>query len=275
MFAFKLWSNFGVFRDPITITQNITLPIPPKTMIGGFIAAILGIDYNDYLNQPDYFDFKYSIVLNHSIRKKSFCQNYLEDYTKKSEIKFNAIDNFFKKELNILNDINEKSKINDILSDEFKKLDKKITKFFDDIQGKMTKPKPIYRELLINPSYLVFIDNFKDEEKIINTMKEHSSSFALYMGNSEFPANYEFLDCKKITQNQLNSIHSFTVNTDKINFEEGKKYTRIHCANKAVGKREYRDYKKIVICDQPICFNEKINGYSIQLPIGDFNCEFI
>jgi len=72
MIAFKLWSNFGVFRDPLTITQNITFSIPPKTTIGGMLAAILGIDYNDYFQDETYFDFQYSVVLLSTIRKKSF-----------------------------------------------------------------------------------------------------------------------------------------------------------------------------------------------------------
>ena len=55
MFCFKLWSQFGVFRDPLTITQNMTFPIPPKTTVGGMLAAILGIDYNELFERPGIF----------------------------------------------------------------------------------------------------------------------------------------------------------------------------------------------------------------------------
>ena len=85
MFALKLWSKFGVFRDPMTITQNITLPIPPKTTVGGILASIIGLDYDKYFKDENYFNFKYSVVLLKEIRKKSFAQNYVMDYTKKSE----------------------------------------------------------------------------------------------------------------------------------------------------------------------------------------------
>ena len=91
MFAFKLWSRFGAFRDPITITQNVTLSIPPKTTIGGMLAAILGMDYNDYFENPLYFDFQYSLVLKNPIRKQSFSQNYIEDYTAKSHLKHDTM----------------------------------------------------------------------------------------------------------------------------------------------------------------------------------------
>lgn len=91
MFCFKLWSRFGAFRDPLTITQNLTFPIPPKTTVGGILAAVLGIDYSDYFNDPDYFDFFYSLVLARPIRKKSLAQNYVSKYTVKSETKFKVI----------------------------------------------------------------------------------------------------------------------------------------------------------------------------------------
>ncbi|MEA1899229.1 MAG: CRISPR-associated protein Cas5, partial [Thermodesulfobacteriota bacterium] len=91
MFGFKLWGRFGSFRDPITITQNMTFSIPPKTTVGGMLASILGIDYNEYFNDNEYFDFGYSLVLKNPVRKKSFSQNYIMDYTKTSAIRFNLM----------------------------------------------------------------------------------------------------------------------------------------------------------------------------------------
>lgn len=267
MLVFKLWSNFGVFRDPITITQNMTLTIPPKTTIGGILAAIMGIDYNDYFNDSEYFDFKYSIVLEKSIRKKSFCQNYVEDYTKNSELRYSAINDLFMKETE-LNQLCQNNK-------EFKNIDKKLKKYFDDISRRMQKPKPIYREILLNPSYLIFINQYKYEKELISFMKKHHSFFSLYMGNSEFSANYEFLECIDVKECLINNVSSFTGNLDKIKFEVGKKYTTIYFATKVMGKREYRDYKKLVICDKKISFKDNIKNFSIKLPLGVFNCEFI
>ncbi|MBN1798038.1 MAG: CRISPR-associated protein Cas5 [Spirochaetales bacterium] len=277
MFALKLWSNFGVFRDPLTITQNITFMIPPKTTIGGMLASIIGIDYEDYFNELDYFSFNYSVVLDevNTIRKNSFSQNYVEDYTKNAEIKFNAIDDLFSKENDITEDLSNMKSLTDTKLAEYKKLDKKLSKFFNDISGKMTKPKPIFRELLINPNYLIFINNFKHEKEIIPLMKKHYSSFSLYMGNSEFPANYEFLECKEVNKEQLYEINSFTKNLDKIKFEDNRKYSTVYFATKVVGRREYRDYKKLVICNKPISFKEAIQGYHIKLSTGVYNCEFV
>src|SRR4030042_3449114 len=140
MIGFKLWGHFAAFRDPITITQNLTLPIPPKTTIGGLMAAVLGIDYNDYFNDNRYFDFQYSLISLNPIRKKSFAQNYIEDYTKKRSGQ--KLDSMYKFYLN-----NNDKKLFDLLNLKFSE--------------KFTKPKPIYRELLINPSFLIFIKDYK------------------------------------------------------------------------------------------------------------------
>jgi len=277
MFAFKLWANFGVFRDPLTITQNLTFMIPPKTTIGGMLASIIGIDYNEYFNDPDYFNFNYSVVLDEAttIRKKSFSQNYVVDYTQKSEIKFNAINDLLYKENEIKEDLNHMKSLTNNRLAEYKKVDKKISKFFNDISGKMTKPKPIYREILINPYYIIFVNDFKHEKIIITMMQKHYSSFLLYMGNSEFPANYEFMECKEVKKIRLNKVNSFTQNLDKIKFEENRKYSTVYFATKVVGKREYRDYRKLVICNKPISFKVAIQGYHIKSATGVYNCEFV
>jgi CRISPR-associated protein Cas5h len=44
MFAFEIWGKFASFRDPFTISQNISLPIPPKTTVAGMMASILGVE---------------------------------------------------------------------------------------------------------------------------------------------------------------------------------------------------------------------------------------
>lgn len=248
MFAFKLWSRFGAFRDPITITQNITLPIPPKTAVGGIIAAILGLDYNECFTDEDYFSFGYSLILNSHIRKKSFAQNYVEDYTKNSTKIQNQIAKVIK---NFTNDCKE----------EFK-----ITRF--------QKPKPIFRELLIDPQYLIFINNFKYEAEITKLMKSHNSVFHLYMGNTEFAANYEYVPCSGEKYN-FDVLDSFTAKPQNIVFESGIKYTKMYAATKTYGSRQYTDYKSIVVADDRISLKNKIEGYSIETNLGKYNCEFI
>lgn len=291
MFCFKLWSRFGAFRDPLTITQNLTFPIPPKTTIGGMLAAVLGIDYSDYFNDPEYFNFSYSLVLAKPIRKKSLAQNYVADYTKASEIKFKAIMDFEKKKEKLRSLMEKKAgleqKEKPTKADEkfFATASEKIeaarkavkasgSKCTSVIEQGFRSPKPIFRELLMEPEYLIFIKNFKYETRIVSCLKNHESAFSFYMGNSEFAANYRFMEhsAKKIMSDVR---HSFTLNGSKILFEAEKKYTTVFMATRSCGEREYRDYKHVVICDNPITMKEKEMIDCIDCPEGKFHCEFL
>lgn len=292
MFGFKLWGRFGSFRDPITITQNMTFSIPPKTTVGGMLASILGIDYNEYFNDNEYFDFGYSLILKNSVRKKSFAQNYIMDYTEKSLGRLNLMldirDNNQKLLLHEKQKKQLESKELPTKAEEKKikslgkkivttkeRLNKAINNWREKSSERFAKAKPIYRELLIDPSFYIFINNFKHEDKIIELMKEHLSKFPLYMGNSEFAANYQFIDCHKYEKKKIVELDSFTGNPGKIKFETGKKYTSVYAATRTTGSREYRDYKSMVICDKKIILSSAINGYSLNTDTGDFNCEFI
>ena len=292
MFGFKLWGRFGSFRDPITITQNMTFSIPPKTTVGGMLASILGIDYNEYFNDNEYFDFGYSLILKNSVRKKSFAQNYIMDYTEKSLGRLNLMLDIRDNNQKLLLHENQKKELKSkelpTKAEEKKikslgkkigttkeRLNKAINNWREKSSERFAKAKPIYRELLIDPSFYIFINNFKHEDKIIELMKEHLSKFPLYMGNSEFAANYQFIDCHKYEKKKIMELDSFTGNPGKIKFETGKKYTSVYAATRTTGSREYRDYKSMVICDKKIILSSAINGYSLNTDTGDFNCEFI
>jgi len=272
MFAFRFWSSFGSFRDPITITQTLSMPIPPKTAVGGILAAIIGLNYNDYFNDTEYFDFKYSIVTKKEIAKKTFIQNYIEDYTKKSFSKINSMNKYISLQKEIC-----RLEVNSEIENFKKKVDdlqKKSSAESEKIVKKYPKAKPINRELLLRPEYLVFVENYKYEDKVIEYLKNHHSEYNLYMGNTEFSANYEFLEIS-IAKIQSRMIDSFTTHSDKICFELGKKYTPIYAATKVVNNREYRDFKKIILCNNTIKLNTDIDVYKITQGNKIYNCEFI
>ncbi|MEA1883601.1 MAG: CRISPR-associated protein Cas5 [Thermotogota bacterium] len=292
MFGFKLWGRFGSFRDPITITQNMTFSIPPKTTVGGMLASILGIDYNEYFNDNEYFDFGYSLILKNSVRKKSFAQNYIMDYTEKSLGRLNLMldirDNNQKlllhekqkkhlesKELPTKVEEKKIKSLGKKIVTTKERLNKAINNWREKSSERFAKAKPIYRELLIEPSFYIFINKFKYEAEIAELMKAHLSIFPLYMGNSEFAANYQFIDCHKYEEKKIMELDSFTGNPEKIKFESGKKYTNVYAATRTTGSREYRDYKSMVICDKKIILSSAIDGYSLNTDMGDFNCEFI
>lgn len=292
MFGFNLWARFGVFRDPLTITQNMTFSIPPKTTIGGMLAAILGMDYQEYFNDPEFFNFGYSLILKQPVRKKSFVQNYIEDYTKKSALRLDAMlkvrDQV--KALELLDDQNNALKSNESINEKDRKkiisIEKKIenTRFkleknMDDLKKKSgaryPKSKPIFRELLIDPSFLIFIHEFKYENEITASMQNHESAYPLYMGNSEFAANYRFIKCKEWTAKPITQLDSFTGSSDKIAFESGKKYTSVYAATQTSGNREYRNFRHVVVCDQKIVLKSPVDGCGISTEKGEYACEFI
>lgn len=252
MFCFKLWSRFGAFRDPLTITQNLSFPIPPKTTVGGMLAGILGLDYREYFGDPGYFGFRYSLVLTKPVRKKSFAQNYVADYTKKSEKKSRLV------AAGAGGNASATAR------------DRCIREFTAGFRS----PKPIFRELLMSPEYLVFIRDFKYEKRIVPLLKAHETGFALYMGNSEFPANYEFMETSH-EERASDTLDSFTANATEILFEEKKKYTNVFMALRAVGEREYRDYNSLVICDKPIRLTQAKTVCTVTTDKGGFNCEFV
>ncbi len=291
MFGLKLWSRFAVFRDPLTITQNLTFPIPPKTTIGGMLAAILGIEYKDYFEDETYFDFGYSLVLQKSVRKRSFTQNYIADYTKKSETRYNAMKTLNSALVKYDKMVDEQQQLGlkqTLSKPEQKKLNTmpdKIGKVKADIAKKQqavwektasafTQPKPIFRELLLSPEYLIFIKDFKYEKKAISYLKNHYSEFLLYMGNSEFAANYSFIECSEKPA-KLQMLDSFTAHPDKIRFESGKKYTNIFAATKTVRDREYRDYQNLVFSSSKLNLNQPASGSIVATESEEYCCEFI
>jgi CRISPR-associated protein Cas5h len=295
MFGFTLRAGFGVFRDPLTITQNMTLSIPPKTTVGGILAAILGLDYNDWFADDGYFDFGYSLILRNPIRKRSFAQNYKMDYTKISGVRFDSMlkvrDRIHDLELyeNELanavssdsgNSLNEKGlkqieKLGGKIQKAKSELDKSITDWVEKTAEQYSKPKPIFRELLINPAYLIFIHGFKYEDDVIKLMKNHESRYPLYMGNSEFPASYDYIEYVSSEKKPLHILDSFTGNPGNIRFEEGRRYTHVYAATRTTGDREYRDFRNMVISDKTIMLSKAVDGYAVKTKEGEFACEFI
>jgi len=307
MLAFKIWGNFASFRDPITISQNLSLPLPPKTTIGGMMASILGI--NNYFEDEEYFDFAYSCIMLNEIRKKSFSQNYIEKYTSRVGTKITAYETTIKKYREVekakekfLSLQQEKEELLKLVSPkkaEIIKLNKKPLQIYKQLKSlnkkcklleqevikwenkkneTFTKPKPINRELILNPSYLIVIDNFKYEDKLIELLKKHYSIYPFYLGNSEFAGNFEYIE-SQIVDNEIDFVDSFTNSARLIDFNFGQKYSNMTMPLQVVGDRQYKEYKKIIFSDKAIKLKEKVKGLKLELFINnqkmEFGCEFI
>jgi len=258
MIAFRFWSRFGAFKDPLSISQNITFSLPPKTAIGGIIGGIIGKTPDEIFNDDEYFNFGYSAVLLSPTRKKSFAQNYISKYTERSYYKINAINKCL---LELPLGKREKAVIENFKFEE-EKGDYKVWQ------------KPTYRELLLNPNYLIIIQDFKYEKKLKKHLQNHYSVYPVYMGNSEFSANFSWVEC---TSNSVktDTLHSFTQEVENIDFRLGNHYTSLKMATKSFGQREYRDYKQIVVSDKAITLKKSIEAIKLLTPDGQYYCEFI
>ena len=88
--------------------------------------------------------------------------------------------------------------------------------------------KPINRELLIYPKYIIFIDKFKLEDEAIYNLKNRICKFSFYLGNSEFAGNFEFIEITNYEEKKFDEINidSFVLQDDvkNIDFEESVLY---------------------------------------------------
>lgn len=246
MFAFEIWGKFASFRDPLTISQNISLPIPPKTTVAGMMASVLGIE--ECFEDEAFKEFEYSIVALESIRKKSFSQNYINDYTSKVQ-----------------------THLNNLKKEDYEKIG-------SGFRDNKSPQKPINRELLLNPNYLILINNFKYEEKIITYLKERISKFPFYLGNSEFAGNFQLRKIEEIKESIENEIdvNSFVLEKDLENiiFTEGVRYSKLSFATALDNNRTPIGFANIIMGNNPIRVkNLKINRVVVDNKI--YYCRFV
>ena len=68
--AFKLWGDYAHYSHPATIYSSLTYPLPPKTVMMGFLGALIGEEAHYKLS-----NFRYSIKLDAPLVKKRFVFN--------------------------------------------------------------------------------------------------------------------------------------------------------------------------------------------------------
>jgi CRISPR-associated protein Cas5h len=246
MFAFEIWGKFASFRDPFTISQNISFPIPPKTTVAGMMASVLGVE--EYFEDSAFSSFQYSVVVINPIRKKSFSQNYINDYTSKVQ-----------------------TQLNNLKKSDFEK----IGKGFRDTKNPQ---KPINRELILNPKYLVFIKNFKYEKKIASYLQEKKSRFPFYLGNSEFAGNFKWIALSESKEKRFETatVDSFILEEDVkcIDFQEGMRYSKVSFATKLNANRTPVEFENIIFGSSSIATKDMML-YEIKSHSKVYHCRFI
>ena len=246
MLAFEIWGKFASFRDPFTISQNISLPIPPKTTVAGMMASILGIEA--YFDDEAFSSFEYSVIMINPIAKQSFSQNYINDYTSKVQTHINNL----------------------------KKSD--YDKIGIGLRDKKSPQKPINRELLLNPRYMIIIKDFKYEERLTTYLKNRMSKFPFYLGNSEFAGNFRFMkikEAKEIKTDQT-KVDSFILESDlnHIEFEEGVRYSTISFATALNRERTPISSSSVVIGSEAISV-QNLAVDQIECDDRTYRCRFL
>jgi CRISPR-associated protein Cas5h len=248
MFVFEIWGKFASFRDPFTISQNISLSIPPKTAVAGMMASILGIE--EYLGRDDFSDFGYSVVALNPIRKKSFSQNYINDYTSKVQ-----------------------THLNSLKKGDFEKVGK-------GLRDNKSPQKPINRELLLDVRYLIFVKRFKYEDKISSYLKNRISRFPLYLGNSEFAGGFRFVpiyDAIELLNQKSVEVDSFVLEEDISNivFQNDTRYSKISFATKLNEQRTPLVFANVVLGTSPIRLKDISGVYKIKTANRTYYCRFV
>lgn len=246
MFAFEIWGKFASFRDPFTISQNISLPIPPKSTVAGMMASILGVE--NYFDDSAFNEFEYSVIVLSPITKKSFSQNYINDYTSQMKIH-----------------------LNDLIKGD-------IEKIATGLRKKKSPQKPINRELLLNPRYLIVVNNFQYEKTISEHLQQKISKFPFYLGNSEFAGNFRWVALKSMQKTQIDEVNvdSFILEQDlqHIEFQEGTRYSSISFATHLNTDRTPMNAVTVITGSKPIVLkNSEI--CQLELESRVYHCRFI
>jgi CRISPR-associated protein Cas5h len=247
MFAFEVWGKFASFRDPFTISQNITLPVPPKSTVAGMMASVLGIE--NYLQDEAFGAFDYSVITVNPVRKKSFSQNYINDYTSKVQTQLNSLQK------------------------------EDVTKLSHGLRDRKNPQKPINRELLIDPRFTIVINNFGYESKLVKYLSERVSKFPFYLGNSEYAANFRVLDLKdyKVLQNISLKVDSFLSEKDipYIDFQENIRYSTISFAGRLGAKRTPEEFLTLVVASSPVSVTNIDEIYEVTIENKPYCCRFV
>ena len=203
---------------------------------------------DDYLGDENFMDFGYSVVLDGAISKKTFSQNYINDYTKKTKTHLNSLKN----------------------------LD--MQKISNGLRDSSAPQKPINRELLIDPRYTIFINKFKFENEAIDSLKNRISKFPFYLGNSEFAGNFEFMEIANFVNKNFDevSIDSFVPQSmaQKICFDENVLYSPICFAKSLDSDRSPKTHINLIVSNDQIR-TKNIEACEVICAQKTYRCIFV
>ncbi len=81
--VFDIWGDFGQFRKFYTTSSPLTFSFPPRTAITGMLAAIAGIDKNEYLKYFTKADAHIALRIMKPVKKFRVSYNLIDTKTAK------------------------------------------------------------------------------------------------------------------------------------------------------------------------------------------------
>ncbi len=214
--CFKMWADYGHFSHPATIYSSLTYPIPPKTTVMGMLGAIIGLDKMDIVNP--------SAQNNYNLLNKMQYSVIIKQLKGKKNFTFNGVKN-------ALPSIKPKLYVQ-----------------------KIKQRKQFYRELLINPSYEIYLDFSRlDSEivfKIIKNLQTKKSIYPLYMGINFCLANFEYVgdfSAKLVNADNFVDIHSFVPLPANFKIEPNRTYSDIRIATSIDNGRLFGNFKDLLV----------------------------
>lgn len=208
--AFRWMADYGHFSHPATTYTSLTYPLPPKTVIAGFLGAIIGEDDAWRLCGQ----FRYAIALSFDYHTKKFS--------------FNGIQK--------------------ALDTAIVKVDKKYVAQNTATRKQFQRELICNPEYLIYLDIAEMTETFKS--KIVTYLKEHKAAYTPYMGINLCLCDFEWIEVQTVTkvEEKQTSVVTMTYKEDFVfEMENGQRLTTAIMASKVDAKRHFGGFSEYII----------------------------
>lgn len=228
--AFRWMADYGHFSHPATTYTSLTYPLPPKTVVAGFLGAIIGED--EYWKLCD--QFRYAVALSFDYRTKKFSFNGVQK----------ALDNAIIK------------------------VDKKYVVQDNSTRKQFQRELICNPEYLIFLDITDMKEPFRG--KIITYLKEHKAAYTPYMGINFCLCDFEWTEVKnivKVTEKETSVTTMTRIDDFIFEMENGQRLTTTIMASKVDANRHFGGFGEYIISLNPkstIRTNNTGNIYAID-----------
>lgn len=223
--VFDIYGDYGHFRKFYTTSSPLTFSIPPRTSIIGMIAALIGLDKDEYLEYFPKESTKIAVKINNPVNKGRISYTLID--TKKCRSN---------KGVTYLNEINGRTQVT-----------------FEILKN------PSYRIYFCHEDQNIYskVKSYLEQGKNYYTLSMGLSEFIAdytYIGEIDLEpiSNKDFVD--------IDTVINFDENIE-IEFENGKEYFKDTIQNQMDTDRVVTEYIKVLFERQGLPIKCKIDYY--------------